>query len=136
MSKITELPIADWFSSKKPTDLYLDLSKWRCGEDGGLDNELGKGETILENKKGYMCCLGQFCKQIGVPSFSLKQVGAPLCLEDEYNHPFFISISDRAMKINDYTDSTIKEKVNKLTALCKEHGVTLHIIDNQNILGK
>ena len=142
MSKVIELPIIKIEDNVKPTDLYLDIAKWRCGEYS--NNQLGEGDTFMSNEAGYMCCLGQFAYQLGIKKKELLKKTTPrICsnniLLTEKNIEYAKYYEDTlfsliAMKINDDSATTPKEKVAKLTQHCKDNGVTLHIIDNDNLL--
>ncbi len=58
----------------------LDYSTWRCGDDGV--NKVGYGTTMLLNKEGYMCCLGQFCIQEGASKEKILEKAEPIDLGD------------------------------------------------------
>lgn len=53
----------------------IDRSKWRCGDDG--EHQVGIGDTQMLNAEGYMCCLGQVARQLGVPDVDLIDHGEP-----------------------------------------------------------
>src|SRR5580692_307373 len=57
--------------------LTLDYSKWRAGGDQ-KKTKIGKGDTFLRNKQGYMCCLGQFSLQLD-PSLRKKDIMGHAC---------------------------------------------------------
>jgi len=110
----------------KPKKLILDYSKWRCGMDGG--NSLGYGETALLNNKGFMCCLGQFGKQCGVPDNELFERGDPS--ECETSVPLFEgSFVVSAININDDEDTTPEAKLNAIETLLREEGIELEVIN-------
>lgn len=52
----------------------IDRSKWRFGGDR-YDTLFG--QTGLSNRKGYMCCLGQICRQVGMPDMCLLNRSEP-----------------------------------------------------------
>lgn len=58
-------------------EFVLDVSKW-------VTPNSGKGEIQLLNNEGYMCCLGQFSEQLGVPMASLKNMNSIINLLDSY----------------------------------------------------
>ena len=55
--------------------LIIDRSKWRTGGEGY--RHTGIGDTQLLNDDGYMCCLGFYCLQAGVPQDKILNVGEP-----------------------------------------------------------
>ena len=48
----------------------INRSKWK-------NARWGKGATRMLNAEGYMCCLGQICKQMGMPDVQLLDKGTP-----------------------------------------------------------
>lgn len=116
----------------------IDRSKWRCG---GPEDSLqtcrshGKGITLLLNKEGFLCCLGQIALQMGLAQKDIHDTSSPykawgcgdklvpLLVTDgkSINSTF----SARAMGINDDVDTTLTEKEQKLIALGKEYGCTI-----------
>ena len=121
--------------------LILDYSKWRCGRNG--KNKLGKGETFLCNKSGYMCCLGQFSPQLNikVKKEDLKFLAIPSDLSKEI--PFLTSfyhfthrdsdLSRQAININDDTKTTPEEKIKLLRELFKEYGLIIRVINRKKL---
>ena len=109
--------------------LILDEAKWRCGNNADEANRRGTGGTRLLNREGYMCCLGQFSKQLNkkVTDELLLDAGKPY---EIYLHiPLLLKkngtnsdLSREAMKINDDTDTTVTEKVKALRKLFAEKG--------------
>ena len=59
----------------------IDCNTWRCGDNG--DYKLGEGSTVLLNKEGYMCCLGQVALQLDVHEADLLGVGEPEGVESD-----------------------------------------------------
>lgn len=55
--------------------LIIDRAKWRTGNFGR--NRTGVGNTQLLNDDGYMCCLGFYCLQAGIPSENIMGVTQP-----------------------------------------------------------
>lgn len=55
--------------------LIIDRAKWRTGGEGY--HHTGIGDTQLLNDDGYMCCLGFYCLQAGIPSEKILNVGEP-----------------------------------------------------------
>lgn len=119
-------------------EFKIDRSKWRCGDDGKYAKGLGK-KTYLNNKEGYMCCLGQTLCQQGVPQKHMERLGKPSEIDFKYSidvkNIFFNSEFDElgddltnteltydAMDINDDKDTTLKEKESALKELFKKHG--------------
>jgi hypothetical protein len=120
-------------------DFILDYSKWRCGGDDS--NKLGEGETLLLNKEGYQCCLGQFCSQLGFELGDLYDKTYPSEIEQKQRIPsigIFTSdfsdfgdtdLTDAAVAINDNIDTTPQEKIDALKELFSEHGHTITVIN-------
>lgn len=122
------------------TKLVLDYSKWRCGRDS--INQLGIGQTYLKNSDGFMCCLGQWCEQAGVPEVQLIRITTPAYLkhfvplfnriDNEFNE-INTELSIKAMKINDTTDTTPEYKIQALKELLLENGIELEVINKPEI---
>jgi hypothetical protein len=121
-------------------ELILDKSKWICGSPLSQTvkegNWNGDGVTELYNKLGFMCCLGQFSKQLNkeITDLFLLGKGNPAelgmhlpPLTDDIGHPSLLTA--RAININDNIDTTVKEKIKLLKALFKEHGYTIKVIN-------
>lgn len=126
----------------------LDLNTWRCGGDSTLGwAVLGKGETQMLNDEGYRCCLGQFAKQQGVRDKYLLYQGGPSDVVDMlkldkkkmvYDEAFVFKstfsfirktqLSNDLILINDDTDATIEQKIEKIRSLLEEHGHSLTVI--------
>jgi len=122
-------------STKK---LVLDYSKWRCGMSG--HNKLGVGYTSLKNLDGYMCCLGQWCQQLGVDEKELGRNGEPWLLKTKADISLFTESDNggglqnnklalNAMFINDELATSPAEKINKLTTLLASHNIELEVIN-------
>lgn len=123
---------------KLPKVLVLDYRKWVCGGDSNirrLDQKrvkptkrtvLGKGLSALLNEEGYMCCLGQFCKQAGVDRERMYKAAFPSEIEDaiveelNVDHNYDTEFSKDAAEINDDGETTIIQKVRKLKDLCRD----------------
>lgn len=116
------------------TKYILDISKWRSGGNGV--NKVGEGETMLLNKEGFMCCLGQFCSQEGVAAELLEGVFQPEDVCTDIHLPLMIKdgvqlrdsyFSSAAIAINDCEDTPVSEKIKKLKSLCEEKGIELEV---------
>lgn len=138
-------------------EFILDVKKWRCGgDDNEINaNSLGKGDTEMLNGEGYMCCLGQFSKQLGVSDRKLLENGGPENVIGEYSTrrmkekakslEAFVYLSEirkgyrntllskKAININDDEYTSPKQKIVKLKKLFKEYGHTIKVI-NENYL--
>lgn len=68
--------------------LTIDRSKWRTG---GIAYDETHGSTQLLNEKGYMCCLGFYCLQLGEVS---KNEILGIALPEELNN---VNVYDDAM---------------------------------------
>lgn len=139
----------------------IDESKWRCGgmsvivnrnqETGEFidvhdnPNHWGDGDTYLLNHLGYMCCLGQICKQMGVSDENLSSRATPqdiLESDDKYpqlngillysdldsGHDIDSELSTSAMTINDDENLTHNERKGALVKLFEEHGHTIEFV--------
>jgi len=128
-------------------ELKLDYNTWKCGGDPfdtsdaqDYPNVLGKGQTLLLNKNGYMCCLGQFASQLGVDTSLLKGAGEPdeiniddtivlLTKRDDMDRIRNTDFSKKAIEINDNKRTTPLEKIAQLKALCKLNDILLTVIN-------
>jgi hypothetical protein len=129
-------------TKKKSKVLILDESKWICGDplvNFGKRSRLttrGEGSTRLLNDEGYMCCLGQFAKQLNpkitegyllnFADFNNFDVKIPfLTRRTKWKEITNSSISSIAISINDDIETTIQTKVKKLRSLFKTKGYKL-----------
>lgn len=116
---------------KLPKTLYLDLKKWRCGDDTKKrKNRKGRGDTLLENAKGYRCCLGQWIKQTD-KTCDINDLCSPQEVREckiqtlvkqstsiGYSNTLF---SRSCMLINDDKGTTVKEKIYLLRKILKKY---------------
>ena len=117
-------------------EFTIDRSKWRCG---GVHNKnsRGKGGTSLLNEEGFMCCLGQTCRQVGIEKEDLLKKNEPRQIDTKLhtkNLGIFVEsrglfstfmdteLSKSAMIINDTSFLNQKERESKLRELFKRHG--------------
>ena len=123
---------------KLPKVLVLDYRKWVCGGDSGIKRlkekrakptqrtVLGKGLSALLNEDGYMCCLGQFCKQAGVDRKLMYKAAFPSEVEviieelSGTDKGYDSDFSKNAAEINDDGEITVIQKVRKLKDLCRD----------------
>lgn len=123
-------------SNKK---LILDYAKWHCG-DGDEMNGLGKGKVSLLNDEGYMCCLGQWCNQLGAPLDMLKGNGEPgelqIVLEPFNYAPWDDKITTRntnlssvCIVINDDPNTTPFHKIIELKKVLAKAEIDLEVIN-------
>ncbi len=114
---------------KLPKKLVLDYKRWVCGDEK-LDNKCshGTGDSSLLNKNGYMCCLGQWCRQTDkklkiinecAPG-DLQIVIHPLSKKRGYSCIIDTKFSSKCMSINDDEHTTIAEKVRSLINECRK----------------
>jgi hypothetical protein len=120
--------------------VVIDRSKWRTGGDNGY-LLTGKGETMLLNDEGYMCCLGFVCKAAN-PELDIRGHYYPKTLKDivpginEKPHPYsgekYIDtlLACRAATINDDTNMVLvtKEKEATLIKLFKDTQYELEFV--------
>ena len=123
-------------------ELILDYSKWRCGGSSGI-HSVGKGDTALLNKQGYMCCLGQWESQLGLEAKLLLGIGEPSEIPgacDPYGLFSYVfhsrereirntKLSEDAIFINDNDETTPDEKIKQLTELLAQHNIELKVIN-------
>lgn len=120
------------------TKLVLDYSKWRSGLRG--HNSVGLGFTKLKNEEGYMCCLGQWCQQLGVPNEELENNSEPWSLKTTVDISLFTQsdnwgglknskLASSAIFINDELGTSPADKINKLTTLLASHNIELEVIN-------
>ena len=119
----------------------IDYLKWRCGGSDRPENNnaLGKGDTALLNIQGFMCCLGQCALQRGFSRETIFNLNSPTDLGKEdiiFNYKLNIGggflntpLSVNAISINDDTESTPKEKIEKLIPLFAANGHELEFIN-------
>jgi hypothetical protein len=119
------------------TALVLDVSTWRCGEDG--DKGLGDGGTFLLNQYGFMCCLGQWSAQHGVPEMELLGKYEPgtlntivpmFVITNTYEGKITNDLAKDCMSINDCEYTTVDEKINRLTKRLAKENIELVVINN------
>lgn len=126
-----------------PTKLKLFYDTWICGSP--LMNKdkskcHGEGPTQMLNDKGFMCCLGQFSNQAGVPATCLKGSEGPysvLCdnhafvtklLEFDGTYSSSTGLTNAAIHINDCQGTTVKEKADELVELFAKYGIELELV--------
>lgn len=128
----------------------IDRSIWRCGGSTDLgpylaENIVGQGRTKLLNIDGFMCCLGQTCRQDGATDQQLlnndypRQINAiigPFTKPDnrEPNSVFFLGfvntgLSNDAMSINDDNYINLEERERRLKELFESHGFELEFVN-------
>lgn len=119
---------------KLPKELVLDYRRWICGPRVKNKKNLGTGigDTELLNSDNRLCCLGQWAEQAGVPRKELLGCSCPSDLASMANVVESLvrkdgetyddsQFSSNAMTINDDDETTIVQKVKKLTSLCKKY---------------
>lgn len=122
-------------------NLIIDRNTWRKG--GSKYNEQC-GETRLLNNEGFMCCLGFFCKQAGVPEKYLN-TGEPCDIDiKEYTDliPELVTyhegndvyknthLTEDAINKNDNPNFTNEERETHLTKLFKDNNIDVEFINN------
>ncbi len=114
-----------------PNRLTLNYKVWRCGADGDeLDGvKHGTGDTSLRNENGYECCLGQFCKQSGVPVKRIKDVSVPKDLDKIKVIGLERNVCRSAIAINDNDETNIATKVVRLKKLFAKRGSTIKLVN-------
>lgn len=131
----------------------LDVEKWICG--GGIHgadvyagNCIGDGVTRMLNSEGYMCCLGQFAKQVGVSDSALISGASPSTVDGTmkaagglgsrhvpYDLTFVDKIgnntdlSNALMSINDSRMTKLATKITYIRRELKKTGHSLKVLN-------
>ena len=113
-----------------PKELVLDYKIWRSGGPFHYHGEVvGEGDTQLLNEGGYMCCLGQFCEQAGVPRDSLHDKEYPDVLGSApkllVKNGYTTDLASRAAEINDCSRLPTAVRVVQLQKLFRKHKKTI-----------
>ena len=121
----------------------IDRSKWRCGGHlGASENAVGEGETMLLNEEGFMCCLGQVAKQLGIKDIDLLGAVTPRQLKkpsveavrgllvsepgsDLNVGELHTALAYSALETNDDPTLTSQDRERALTELFERSGYTL-----------
>lgn len=130
--------------SEQKRVLTLDLSKWRSGGNRLTLYRTGEGATQMKNELGYMCCLGQFASQCGVPdqyligaqnprtvASNLNKVYDKLFLrEREDGQPRHTPLAEELIAINDCSarGTYPQDRVELIRAKLAEHDVELEVV--------
>lgn len=119
--------------------LILDYSKWRSGDNG--PNKTGDGPVALLNHEGWMCCLGQWCEQLGATKNMLIGCGEPeelRCVYDPFTYDDSdeydirqsnTKLSNKCMEVNDEAGTTPDEKIEALRSLLGDYHIELEVIN-------
>lgn len=114
---LLELP-----SNKK---FVLDVKKWARKTRGAAC-----GGSMLYNSRRNMCCLGQFCSQMGASKKEMRSISSPhelsydeIALMTDCGTVSQFSIDAMNINDNEYTDDITK--IRKLKSLCRQHRVQL-----------
>lgn len=118
----------------------LDVKRWRCGKEGYFRH--GEGNTAMLNPEGYMCCLGHFAKQFGVPDDKLLSTINPhhlaSVLEGKKYDPAMLSSSEANLnsdlacdliRINDNPMTSMAEKIVSIREKLEAAGHELEVIN-------
>lgn len=126
---------------KLPKIWTLNYRTWKCGQNDS-DSLLGRGETALRNREGFMCCLGHAAVAAGVKCSNLVDVSFPddladSCDDDDVAHVILglvygygksnTRLSEKAANINDDEETTPAQKIVALKKLFKKHGYTMRV---------
>lgn len=99
------------------------------------------GPTSMLNEQGNLCCLGHYCRQMGVPDKYMQRNGLPctVALHGGYNIPDLVEwcggdvystpLAIRAADINDDPSIRDDERERQLTALFAEDGIEVEFYD-------
>ena len=112
--------------------LIINRAKWRTGQDPiDIDFSTGKGDTLLLNKEGFMCCLGFRCHQMGIPKKDLLNVATPDSIATHWDIPDLLDsrgntkFTNEAIGINDDGSLTSEEREIAITKHFVTIGVTV-----------
>jgi hypothetical protein len=106
--------------------LIIDRSRWRTGGPIPSENITGRGSTALQNDIGYMCCLGFWCQQAGVPQEIYRLTATPGRLYDHMENvgsivPELIdsegnntALAQKLMGVNDDSYTTPEQKEERI----------------------
>jgi len=119
--------------------LIIDRSKWRTGGNSSSENMTGKGDTLLLNPQGFMCCLGFEALRRGKEPDEILNCAEPhdvgaipfLSLPDEDGEEYGYSdtaFTSQAIRINDDDNITPEEREQKITTKFKEINVEVEFI--------
>lgn len=122
----------------KNKTLIIDMSKWRSGEKSM--EPTGKGCTALCNDRGYKCCLGFYCEQLGGcttkeilmyynPAELYKPVKLLTYIKGKMGFLENTKFCEEAMDINDDEDSTLEERKANLKKLFARKGIEVKFIN-------
>ena len=112
----------------KKDKYIIDCDTWNCA------SFTDRGFVALLNPEGNKCCLGFISEQSGVEPVNMRGVLSPFFVETKWlrvksgvtNSPGNeMDIIAAAISINDESSLTLKERVERLRALFKKHGVKL-----------
>lgn len=114
-------------------NFILDVKKWRCGGDY-YEKGCGRGDTdtFLLDKKGNMCCLGQFGLQLGLTKADIELVPEPASASVDYGifgkcSTDIPQLTKDLIDINDNSETTITTKLKKIRSRLKRNGHTLEV---------
>lgn len=116
---------------KIPQMLKLYTKSWRAGGNKVETGMIGKGGTLLLNDEGYMCCLGQWSLQCGVPPSYLIEQGEPMDIDPSYRPSFEGNFVKKAISINDEENINKETRITKLKNLTNEYGYSLEVIESE-----
>lgn len=111
----------------------IDRSKWRFGSDRrSLVEKFGP--TKMLNGHGYMCCLGQCYRQIGVDDDRMIDLDTPVDVGEDPDKLFAKATSNtgfatKCIKINDNGRFKNTTRETRLTKAFKEKGLTIEFIN-------
>jgi hypothetical protein len=109
--------------------LIINRAKWRTGHYG--KNQTGMGISQLLNNKGYMCCLGFRCHQMGIPKKDLLGMASPNSISNNWDIPDLTNsysnteFTLEAVRINDDGKLTSEEREIAITEHFATIGVTV-----------
>ena len=123
-------------------EFALHLKKWRCGRgtneryvEGETDlstvTSLGTGSSCLLNSNGYMCCLGQFAEQAGVPRYVLLNTFVPgrSMRQHSGDDPRLLTDNlDELISANDAAGLSVQRRIEKIRTFLENEGHTLKVI--------
>lgn len=134
------------------TKLIIDRSRWMR-----RSSEKDPSGLLLDPSSGKMCCLGFYCKSLGLKEEEISCIGMPADLDKvdldkswliqkDFNDEYYDSDEDICDEflyrdslnanllagINDNPNFSDEEKERKIKEIFRQNGVEVEFVDNEN----
>ena len=113
--------------------LKLNIHTWISGRDYGQST--GYGYAELRNSEGYMCCLGQFAKQLGAKNSDIADRTDPCQMKRVPTLLKDTRWCNKAIDINDGDYISIKDRIDNLKRWCREKGIDHTVVNDSAFRG-